>query len=112
VLTLLDGGLRKGEARALRWRSIAWGADVEDTRRHLLVRASRSRGTNEDGHTKSGGALEVLYLTQRPATLDALVFPSLDRRTLFFRLWPVLLASASLPGLKMKDLRDTYGSSC
>ncbi|TMA22886.1 MAG: site-specific integrase [Deltaproteobacteria bacterium] len=121
VLTLLDAGLRKGEARALRWRAIAWGADAEDTRRHVLVRGSRSRGADEDGHTKSGrsrtvalsrrlrGALEDLYLEQRPTTLDALTFPSLDESELR-RTWPMLLSAASLPGLMWKDLRDTYGS--
>jgi len=121
VLTLLDAGLRVGEARALRWRSIAWGADAEDRRRHLLVRASRSRGSDEDGHTKSGrarkvalslrlrSALESLYLGQRPATLDALVFPNLDHWAIR-SVWPALCAESSLPGVRVKDLRDTYAS--
>src|SRR5687768_7633521 len=39
VLLLLDSGIRRGEALALRWSSIAWGLDEDDRRRHLLVKA-------------------------------------------------------------------------
>jgi len=49
VTTLLDAGLRRGEALALRWRCVAWGIDENDKRRHVRVEASRSRTQEEDG---------------------------------------------------------------
>ena len=121
VLCLLDSGVRRGEAFALRWDAVAWGSDEDDPRRHLLVRASRSRDANEDTSTKSGRerrvalsrrlrrALGELYLSQspRPRATDR-VF-EIDGNEAD-RLWKRVVDQASLPGLRMKDLRDTYGS--
>jgi integrase len=121
VLVLLDAGLRKGEALALRWRHVAWGADEVDRRRHLVIEASRSRGRSEDGATKSGrtrrvglsrrlrGALADLFQQRRPRDLGELVFPSLDADGLR-KTWPTLASRADLPGVRLKDLRDTFAS--
>jgi integrase len=118
----LDAGLRRGEGLALRWRCIAWGADEDDPRRHLVIEASRSRTTNEDGRTKSGrdrrvglsrrlrAALGELYMTRDPRPgRDDRVFPSLDAQALRVT-WPKITARAELPGVRLKDLRDTFAS--
>jgi integrase len=121
TLLLLDGGLRKGKALALRWRQIAWGTDEDDTRRHLVIDRSRSRGT-EEGTTKSGLARRVglsrrlrakladHLQEQRPASLDALLCPTFESEEKLRRAWNALLVRADLPGLRWKDLRDTFAS--
>ena len=57
-LLLLDAGLRLGEGLALRWDDVWFGVDADDTRRHLRVRASLSRGKHL-GTTKSGRERKV-----------------------------------------------------
>jgi len=123
VLVLLDAGVRLGEALALHWRAIAWGADEDDPRRHLLVEASFSRGSDEETTPKSGrkrrvqlsrrlrGTLGDLYLSRTPRPgRDALVFAGVDSRRFREDAWASILDRADLPGLMPKDLRDTFAS--
>ena len=122
VLAMLDAGLRVGEAMALRWRSVAWGTDENDPRRHLLVDESFSRASTEVTPPKSGRcrrvqlslrlrrALGELYLSHDPRPdRGALLFPFGSRR---FRdgPWAAILERADLPGRTPKDLRDTFAS--
>jgi len=122
VVALIDSGIRRGEARALRWGQIAWGLDEDDTRRHILIDKSRSRAATTDGHTKSGhnravglsrrlrAALGDLYLSTEPRPApDDLVFPSMDLGTLRMA-WRRVTQQADLPGVLIKDCRDTYAS--
>jgi integrase len=121
VLALLDAGLRRGEALALRWRHIAWGADENDPRRHLAIGASRSRDSIKDGTTKSGhtrrvglsrrlhGALGNLYLDRPPSDLNDLIFPEINADSLR-PTWQRIIGRADLPGVRVKDLRDTFAS--
>lgn len=121
VLCLLDAGVRKGEALALRWERVAWGLNEDDTRRHLHIKASRSRGAAEDTGTKSGrdrrvtlsrrlrAALGELYLSRDPRPRQgARVFDLTEGDA--DNAWSRITARADLPGVRMKDLRDTFGS--
>ena len=55
VIALLDVGVRRGEALALRWRWVAWGSDEDDKRRHLLIAESlsRNRGIRPDRRNRA-----------------------------------------------------------
>src|SRR5262249_21683482 len=59
----LEAGLRLGEAAALEWSCVEWGADANDSPRALVIRASRSRG-GPIGLPKSGRERRVA-LSQR-----------------------------------------------
>ena len=121
VLLLLDAGLRLGEALALRWGNVAWGADENDRRRSLLVEASASRG-GPIGPTKSGRSRRVglarrLWRVLRaehrrqfepgPATL---ILEGFDQANFRHRDWRRILKVAGVAGVRMKDLRDTFAS--
>ncbi|MGH7336619.1 MAG: tyrosine-type recombinase/integrase, partial [Myxococcota bacterium] len=121
TLCQLDAGLRRGEAAALRWRSIAWGASEDDPRRHLHVTKTRSRRSTTDEAPKSGrarrvqlsrrlrAALSDLFKAHRPATLDAYVFEKMDGDE-YDKVWARIIARADLPGRTPKDLRHTFAS--
>jgi integrase len=121
VLVLLDSGVRKGEALALRWGCVAWGNDEDDPRRHLLVKASRSRGAAEDSLTKSGRKRRVALSRRLRAALGELYLSKAPRPGAGERVfgldvggtddaWARVTRRAGQPGLRVKDCRDTFGS--
>jgi len=121
VLAMLDAGLRRGEAFALRWRSVAWGSTPDDPRRHLLISATRSRD-DEESAPKSGrarrvqlsgrlrAALEELFTARRPKSLDERLCGDMSGVQFLKGPWQQVIARADLPGRVPKDLRDTFGS--
>ncbi len=121
LITLLDAGLRVGEALGLKWGSVAWGEDEDDLNRALLITRSRPRG-REEGHTKSGRARRVaLSRRLRRALLalhragfepgsETLVFASLGDRNFYHREWRRILKRAAIGHRALKDLRDTFAS--
>ena len=121
VLLLLDAGLRLGEALGLRWGHVQWGDGPDDPRRGPLVRESRSGG-GEPGPTKSGRARRVHLSRRLRRTLHELyedrwrpgpeehVLPGLDPANFRHREWRRIVKRADLPGVRMKDLRDTFSS--
>ncbi len=121
TLAMLDAGLRRGEAVALKWRSVAWGVSADDPRRHLFVSATRSRDEEEDA-PKSGrtrrvqlsrrlrAALEELFEKRRPKTLDDRLCGDMNGEQFLKGPWQQIIARADLPGRVPKDLRDSFGS--
>lgn len=122
VLLQLDAGLREGEALGLRWGRVAWGQGPNNTRRHLLIDGNRARGGALEA-PKSGrerrvelsrrlrGALRELYMAQGQPDNETLLFPDLEPNNFRHRTWKGkkgILARAGLPGVRMKDLRDSF----
>jgi integrase len=121
TLLLLDAGLRLGEAAALTWGQVRWGADENDRTRHLLIDRSRPRGGAETP-TKSGRdrkvplsrrlrfALAEGYLRAGRPLLNERVFPRFDVSNFRKREWNELLRGARVGSVRPKDLRDTFAS--
>ncbi len=125
VLTMLDAGLRRGEARALRWSRIVWGSDADDVRRHLVIDWNIPID-GEPGLPKSGRERRVALLRRLREALFELcrerggspteeyVFPDLtDDRTLkrwVSSTWRRIVLRAGLAKVNPKDLRDTFAS--
>ena len=118
-LLCLDGGLRLGEATALRWEDSTFGRDASDTTRSLRIRASWSRGVHL-GKTKSGrertvalsrrlrSALLAYQLEQgRPVSGPVARVDHANYRTRHFR---KLCKTAGIGSRSPKDLRDTFAS--
>ncbi len=121
VLLCLDGGLRLGEALALKWGQVAWGRDEHDTRRHLRIEHSRSRGGPE-GPTKSGRARNVALSRRLRGGLEAefkrcfkpgpdqSVLPGINADNFRKREWRRICERAKVGHRAIKDLRDTFAS--
>ena len=122
VLLLLDAGLRVGEALALRWGRVTWGADSGDPRRALLVEESRSKG-GEPTAPKSGrrrrvalsgrlrDALAELYRERFEPGPEAVVLEGVASDASFrMNEWRRICKRAGIGHRAMKDLRDTYAS--
>jgi integrase len=122
VVTLLDAGLRVGEALGLKWGAIRWGADEDDPTRTLVIACSRPRGW-EEGLTKSGrtrvvalsrrlrSVLRDLYFSQlHDRGPEARVFPGLHPREFYRHQWQRICRRAGLGHRALKDLRDTFAS--
>jgi len=121
VLTLLDAGLRVGEALALTWGAVAWGESEHDPRRALMIDRARPRG-GEEGFTKSGRARRValsrrlravlldLYEARFRPSPEALIFNGLDPKNFYHRGWRRILERAGIGRRALKDLRDTFAS--
>ncbi len=124
VYTLLglDAGLRLGEACALRWGSVVWGAGEDDTSRRLRIVESRARGLGPPGPPKSGRAREVALSRRLRAALeeldrerwrpadDRLVLEGLDPSNFHGREWRQIRERSGLGSVRFKDLRDTFAS--
>ena len=120
VLLCLDGGLRVGEASALRWGAIEWGTDETDTSRALRVEESRPRG-GEAETPKSGRRRRValslrlrrvlhdLYRARFEPSPEALVV-DVEPNNFRHREWRRIVKRAGLAGQQLKDLRDTFAS--
>ncbi len=120
VLLCLDAALRTGEAWALRWGDVTWGADG-GTRR-LFVQRSRARGGTEDEPTKSGRARRValsmrlrdalarLYAEKWEPGMSARVLDSINYYTYREGAWRRIRERADLGPVRLKDLRDTFAS--
>jgi integrase len=121
VLLMLDAGLRLGEALAVRWGSVAPGANESDTGRHIVVRENRLRGGEAEA-PKSGRervvkmsrrlrrALEVLYRAQLQPSPEVVVLAEMDPSNFRSRAWRRVLERAKVGHRRPKDLRDTYAS--
>jgi len=118
VLLCLDAGLRSGEALALTWESIYWGA--EGGKRLLHISASRSRG-GAVGPTKSGRDREVALSFRLREALERLlgslpsppqpedfVLAEVDQSNFRKREWRRILGRAGIGHRAIKDLRDSY----
>jgi len=125
VLTLLDAGLRVGEALALTWGQIAWGEDQNDVARHILVDRNRPQGgapePPKSGRSRLVGLsrrlrskLATLHEARFPAGSEgedeAAVFQGLDPKNFLRREWRRICAEAGLAPRPLKDLRDTFAS--
>ncbi len=120
VLLCLDAGLRSGEAWALQWGDITWGA--EGGPRRLLIQRSRPRGGSEDEPTKSGRARKVAlslrlrdaliehYRTKWEPSSSALVLDGINYYTFREGPWRRIRKQADLGPARLKDLRDTFAS--
>lgn len=121
VLLCLDGGLRLGETLALRWGHVGWGKNEDDTRRHLRIERSRSRGGPE-GPPKSGRArnvalsrrlrdtLEVEYARRFKPGPEQHILPEVDADQFRRRPWRRICERAKVGHRAIKDLRDTFAS--
>jgi len=121
TLLLLDAGLRLGEAAALTWGQVRWGAGENDRTRHVLIDRSRPRG-GEETRTKSGrdrkvplsrrlrSALAEGYLRAGRPLPNERVFPRFDVSNFHKREWNQLLRGARVGSVRPKDLRDTFAS--
>jgi len=121
VITLLDAGLRLGEALGLRWGRIAWGRDGDDLVRALIIDGNRPRGWTLT-NPKSGRARRValsrrlrfalaeLYHARFKPGPDALVFGDLEPNNFRHREWRRILDRAGIGHRALKDLRDTFAS--
>jgi integrase len=121
VLLMLDGGLRLGEALAVRWGKIHWGIDEEDIGRRLLIDGARSRG-GKLGPPKSGRSREValsrrlrralleLYRARFEPGPEAFVVGAIEPGNFRNREWRRMLERAGIGHRAMKDLRDTFAS--
>jgi len=122
VVTLLDAGLRLGEALGLRWGAVRWGDGDDDPRRALWI--DQSLPCHGDGleATKSGRARSVALSRRLRRTLhalressfrpgpDALVFKRIDPNNFRRREWRRACDRAEVGDRALKDLRDTYAS--
>jgi integrase len=121
ALTLLDAGLRLGEALGLRWGRIAWGRDEDDLCRALIIDGNRPRGgTLTD--PKSGRvrrvalsrrlcfALADLYHARFKPGPDVLVFAGLEPGNFRHHEWRRILERAGIGHRALKDLRDTFAT--
>lgn len=123
VLCLLDGGLRFGEARGLRWGDVAWG-DAQGQGRHLLIQRNIPSGLTEPNPTKSGRPREVALsrrlrqallewrMAEGQPEVEAFIFPGLEDSNFRGREWARLCGKqgAGIGKRAMKDLRDTFAS--
>jgi len=121
VLLMLDAGLRLGEAIAVTWGQVVWGADANDTGRALIIDRSRPRGGATEG-TKSGrsrrvplsrrlrSALLKRYLKGGRPAAEVAVLGAIDPNNFRKRAWRRICERARIGHRKPKDLRDTFGS--
>ena len=124
VVLLVTGGLRIGEALALRWRDV----DFADRRLRIERTAQETKGpivfvppkTKAGNRTIALGRLATDALKRRRALAkregydgaDDLIFPTdvgtpFRRSNLHRRWWHPLLAAAGLPRIRLHDLRHT-----
>ena len=120
VLLCLDAGLRTGEAWALSWGDVTWGADVG--RRELWIHNNRPRGGSIDDTPKSGRARKVaLSLRLRDALAELygsrwepgprdLVLCECGYHAFKDAAWRRIRKAADLGPVRLKDLRDTFAS--
>jgi integrase len=121
VLCGLDGGLRVGEILGLSWDRVGWGADDNDTSRHLLIDRSRPQGGKLEG-TKSGRERKVamsrrlqrelreFYMSCGRPDASTLILAGVDPANFRKREWVPVMAGAGLTGHTPKDLRDSFAS--
>ena len=121
VLLCLDAGLRRGEAIALRWRSVIWGDSEDDTRRALVICESRPRG-GRPGLTKTGRQRRVDLSRRLRRTLwtefrrvigrgeDDFALGAIDPDNFNSREWRRIVMRADIGPVQLKDLRDTCAS--
>jgi integrase len=114
-ITLLDSGLRMGEAQALTWGDIDWERNLLD------VNKSLSRGKHL-GPTKSGRSRRVQLSRRAKALLrelqlvrgrpapSARIWPGVDQRNYAQRAFGRICKAAGLGHRRPKDLRDSYAS--
>ena len=121
VLLCLDAGLRLGETLGLRWGSIEWRDDQDQTRA-LRIEEARPRG-GEVTAPKSGRSRRValsrrlrwvlleLYQSheQHPAAHE-FVLAGVDNSNFRKREWRRILRRAKIGHRALKDLRDTFAS--
>jgi len=121
VLLCLDAGLRLGETLGLRWRSIEWGDDQDQTRA-LRIEENRPR-SGQITSPKSGRSRRVaLSRRLRWALLElyqdhdespqpeAFVLEGVDPSNFRRREWRRILKRAKIGHRALKDLRDTFAS--
>jgi len=120
VLLCYEAGLRFGEALGLQWGDVWWGADEDDTSRHVHVR--RARSGNRVGLTKSGRSRKVSMSRRLRLRLMALYMErgrSPDEEWVITQSWEsnirtriaAVAKTAKIRTPKVKDLRDTYAST-
>ncbi len=105
----------------MKWGQVGWGRDEDDTRRHLRIEHSRSRGGPE-GPTKSGRARSVALSRRLRAALEAefkrcfkpgpdrYVLRGIDADNFRKREWRRICARAGVGHRAIKELRDTFAS--
>ena len=122
ILSLLDAGLRVGEATALTWGQIEWGAAEGDLSRGLRI--DRSKPTRGDGVElpKSGRerhvglslrlrfALHEVFKQRYRPSPEAEVFPRLSPDNFRARDWRRICQAAGVGHRALKDLRDSFAS--
>jgi len=123
VLLGLDAGFRAGEALGLRWGGVVPGDDANDPRRCLELddESNKPRG-GQAGPPKSGRVRSVDASRRLLVAISALrlerfgpapaqtVVADVDPHNWRRREWRRICARAGLPGIRFKDLRDTYAS--
>jgi integrase len=123
VLTLLDAGLRVGEALALTWGQVAWGADEADTTRALYIDRNRPQGgapePPKSGRSRTVAlshrlrrALRALYDARFHPGPEAAVFGGLDDRNFSKREWRRICEAAGLGHRALKDCATRSPRSC
>ena len=121
VLLCLDAGLRLGETLGLRWRSIEWGDDQDQTRA-LRIEEARPRGGAVTA-PKSGRArrvalsrrlrwvlLELYQDHDESPQPEAFVLEGVNPSNFRRREWRRILKRAKIGHRALKDLRDTFAS--
>jgi integrase len=121
VLLCFDAGLRVSEALGLSWDRIGWGADDNDTSRHLMIDQSSPQGGKLEA-TKSGRAGKVAmsrrlqhelrdcFMASGRPDPSTPVLPGMDPANFRKRKWVPMTARTGITGHTPKDLRDSYAS--
>ena len=121
VLLCLDAGLRLGEALGLRWQTIEWGDDRDQTRA-LRIEKNRPRGgtltSPKSGRTRRvalsrrlrWALLELYQSHEEPPGAEAFVLEGVEPANFRKREWRRILKRAEIGHRAMKDLRDTFAS--
>lgn len=110
LLLMLDAGLRVGEAVALRWENVGeeFLEVCENCPRysHIPVLPKSGYRRRVEMSKRLREHLKSLRGLDQERVIHPIHYPTFLKKT-----WPVILESAGLKGVRLKDLRDTYAST-
>lgn len=106
ILTLLNTGMRRGEAFNLVWR------DIDFERRVLVVRGSGAKSGQSRVIPLSAEAFEALKSWRKQNGGEGIVFAGREgeRLTTLKKAWAGLMTAAGIKDFRMHDCRHTFAS--